>query len=173
MEFRSVFDGVRNRVSRSFIVVKDDDSSNEDYVFSRTKQQFKDECDINRIVQMYPDINSEEYERKVSGVLAMNPDLYGEYDSSMDYTQAVEIVDRAREQFESLPSVLRERFAHDPFQFLDYVNDSKNLEEATNLGLFKKVLPSTNISSEVPSDTVIQPVKPAETQMSQSSEPMP
>ncbi len=171
MDFISVFSSVKPRVGRSFLVNKD--KTNQDYVFSRTKQQFKDECDINRIVDMYPDVNSDEYQRRVSSIIGNNPDLYGDYDSQMDYATAVDVVNRAKEQFDTLPSILRERFAHDPFEFLSYVNNPSNREEATNLGLFEKVIPSTNIVPEKVVNTVIQPSNEAVTQSSQSFEPMP
>lgn len=180
MNFRSVYDDVRVRVSRSFDVLKD--KSNEDYVFHRAKQQFKDECDINKIVARYPDLNSESYQRQVAGILATNPELFSEYDSAMDYASAVSIVDRAREQFETLPATLRERFSQDPFEFLNYVNNENNRSEAIKLGLLKENIPITNIPVDKPiiteqpviqAGSVIQPTQEAVTQMSQSSAPMP
>lgn len=166
MKFYSVFSSNIPKFSRSFKI--NEDKSNQDYVFHRTKQQFKDECDINRIVQMYPDVNSDEYANRVSTFVNSRPDLFGEYDSAMDYSKAVEIVENARAQFDNLPSVLRERFGHNPYEFLDYINDSSNKEEAVSLGLLKKEIPVTNIEvPENPLNPVIQPVIKAETQTSQ------
>lgn len=168
MKFYSVFSSNLPKSSRSFKV--NDDNSNLDFVSHRTKQQFKDECDINRIVQMYPDINSDDYANRVRSLVNSQPDLFGEYDSAMDYSKAVQIVDTARSQFETLPSVLRERFSQDPFEFLNYINNPDNKQEAISLGLLKQEIPSTNIdvvSPETPLQPVIQPTQPAETQTSQ------
>lgn len=167
MSFISTYSKKRNRVGRSFKIIKDSDgnSLNTDFVYHRTKQSFKDECDINRIVDRYPDVNSEAYRNQVAGLLNANPGLFGEYDSAMDYGKAISIVERAHEQFDTLPATLRERFAQDPFQFLSYVNDSSNREEALKLGLLREDIPLTNIP-QTPSAPVIQPSNTSETQSS-------
>lgn len=157
MEFKSTYDGVRERVGRSFLV--DEDKENEDFVYHRTKQSFKDECDINRLVERYPDVNSEGYMKSIAQQLS-DSNLYGEYDSSMDYSRAVEIVSRANEQFETLPSKLRERFGHNPVEFLDYVNDSNNLNEMISMGLAKQEIPPTNIVAPPVQQEAVTPVQP-------------
>lgn len=171
MDFRSTYDGIRERVCRSFVVLKD--KSNENFVYHRTKQSFKDECDINRIVDRYPDITNENYMKSVAQVLS-DTGLYGEYDSSMDYSKAIEIVNRAHAQFDTLPSKLRDRFANEPTKFLDYISDSSNFEEAQKLGLLKVSPPINTIVSpdldgqvEQPAaqqPQVIQPTEKAATQ---------
>lgn len=155
MDFRSTYDGVRERIGRSFVVLKD--KSNEDFVYHRTKQSFKDECDINCIVDRYPDVTSENYMKSVAQVLS-DSGLYGEYDTSMDYSKAVEIVNRAHEQFDTLPSKLRDRFSNNPVKFLDYISDSSNFAEAQKLGLLKTSIPPNNI---VTPDIVTQVEQPA------------
>lgn len=97
---------------------------------SRTQQQFKDECDINSIMSRYEE----------TGVLpapGRNPPVarFGDFASAPDFMSAQNTVLRAREQFESLPRKVRERFQNDPVQFLQFVTDKANLPEARKLGL--------------------------------------
>lgn len=165
MDFRSVFDDNRVRISTSFEDVEGGPST-----VDRTKQQFLDDVDINKIVARYPDISLQQAQLS-------NPDLYSEFDTSMDYMKAVEIVQRAGEQFDTLPAVIRDRFKHDPFEFLNYINDPSNKEEAISLGLMKKVeIPEENITIVPPTqplESVIQPELSAVTPATTGSEPMP
>lgn len=94
---------------------------------SLTKQAFKDECDINRIMKRF----------EKTGLLPMPsaPPQYGDYSELPDYQEALNLVIYAQSQFQGLDSRVRERFANDPEQFLKWVNDPNNLDEAIKLGL--------------------------------------
>ena len=43
----------------------------------------------------------------------------------------------AQEKFSELPAHIRKRFGNDPIQFLDFVTDENNKDEATRLGMLK------------------------------------
>lgn len=94
----------------------------------RTHQSFKDECDINRIMARYMQ----------TGILPqdINP-LEARYldVSDIDFQSAQELVAGARSLFEQMPSKLRTRFENDPAKLLAFVSDSKNAQEAAELGL--------------------------------------
>lgn len=99
---------------------------------SRTKQSFKDECDINKIMRRYV----------VHGVLPQGVGVakYGDFSEAGTYLEAQNIIIKARAQFSSLPSKVRERFRNDPAEFLKFVQDKGNAEEAQQLGLLREEL---------------------------------
>lgn len=98
---------------------------------TRTKQAFKDECDVNTILKRY----------KSTGVL---PNMikenakYGDFSSPLDYQESLNLVLHAQQQFNSLSSHVRERFNNDPQKFLEFTSDSKNIDEMVKLGLATK-----------------------------------
>lgn len=102
----------------------------------RTKQSFKDECDINTIMRRYA----------VTGQLShvsSKPPAYLDT-PAIDFQNAMFVVADARERFASLPSHLRDRFGNDPAQLLAFLENADNLSEAVKLGLaIAPVVPST------------------------------
>lgn len=95
---------------------------------SRTKQEFKDECDINLIMSRYarfgtlPSVNA-------------GSAMYGDFSAVGDLLEAQSVVERAREQFDGLPSKIRDRFDNDPVKFLTFMGDPSKKEEAIALGI--------------------------------------
>jgi len=94
-----------------------------------TQQSAKDECDINLII-----------ERIKRG--ADLPDLTNKAPKYGDFTQVptdlrecLNIVRQADDLFMTLDAKVRARFENDPSQMLDFLNDSKNRDEAIELGL--------------------------------------
>lgn len=97
---------------------------------SLTLQSFKDESDINNIVRKY----------KKSGVLThvtSEVAKLGDFADVPDFQTAMNLVTRAQQEFEQLPSVIRKRFSNDPSEFVDFINDENNRDEAIRLGLIK------------------------------------
>lgn len=114
-----------------------------------TQQQFKDECDINRIMDRY----------LRTGVLSdplslRGPGTYADFTEMGDYMANMNKVVEAREMFESLPAKVRERFANNPANMIEFVMDSSNKEEAIKLGLLK-------IEKEVVEKEVVEKVTSA------------
>lgn len=98
---------------------------------TRTKQSFKDECDINHIMRNYRD----------RGLLPQGTTKtarYGDFSTVDDYLQAQNLILRAQRQFSELPSEVRDRFQNDPTRFLTFVTDTANLDEAHDLGLLSE-----------------------------------
>ncbi|WNK13945.1 MAG: internal scaffolding protein [Microvirus sp.] len=95
---------------------------------SLTKQEFKDECDINHILARSPD----------GGRPWTNPPTlrYGDFADAPEFLAAQLLVKEAEDHFNSMPVSLRERFGHDPAQLLRFVHDPKNRAEAQRLGIF-------------------------------------
>lgn len=93
----------------------------------RTKQSFKDECDINTIMRRYQQTGTLEHVQRREAQYA---DCTGR-----DYQTAMELIANARSAFEELPAAVRDRFDNDPAELLDFVRDPDNAEEAAELGL--------------------------------------
>lgn len=98
---------------------------------SKTKQSFKDECDINLVMKKF------EKEGQLPSMIKENP-KYGDFSSPLDYQESLNTVIHANEQFAALPSSIRQRFSNDPQQFLEFAVNPKNGEELVNLGLATK-----------------------------------
>lgn len=105
-----------------------------------TKKAFKDECDVNHIMRRFEKTGQ-------LPVINRGTPLYGDYSEVPTYQDALNIVERAEQQFAGLPSVVRARFANDPAQFLNFANDPTNAEEMVKMGL------ATARTTQTPSKT--------------------
>lgn len=106
----------------------------------RTQQDAKDECDINVIMKKYVK----------TGTLPPGIGIgrYGDFSDAADYLDAQNILIQAKQQFDSLPSKVRERFQNSPVAMLAFVHDKTNLEEARSLGLLKDEVVKLDKTSE-------------------------
>lgn len=103
---------------------------------SMTKQNFAKECDINNIIKQY----------RVTGQLAhisakAAQGSYRDLPDPLDFQESMNIVLAAEDSFSTLPAKVRDRFGNDPGQFLEFMADPKNREEAVKLGLVKELPP--------------------------------
>lgn len=98
---------------------------------SATKQSFKDECDINRILHGY---------RKTGLIdhLSKHQGIYDDVSNYDDYHASMNLIIESQESFNALPSEIRKRFSNDPSLFLDFVHDESNRAEMIEMGLIKK-----------------------------------
>lgn len=96
---------------------------------SLAQQQFKDECDINTILERF----------NVTGQLPVGPlqPQFGDFSGITDYQTALNAVLDAQESFDALPARVRERFANDPAAFVDFCLDAANRDEMKALGLIE------------------------------------
>ncbi len=99
---------------------------------SRTKQAFKEECDVNKIMQRFKKVCGAEYLSKYNAYAGGE---FGDFSDVVDYRSAIDSVRQAEATFGALPSIVRRRFGNDPAEFLDFVQDPKNLDEMRSLGL--------------------------------------
>ena len=99
---------------------------------SRTQQQFKEECDVNNILRNY--VNT--------GVLTHTSDrepVFGDFSElPADYGEALALIEKSREQFNELPSEVREKFDSNPLNLVQWLQDEKNKDEAIRLGLINE-----------------------------------
>lgn len=94
------------------------------------KQSFKDECDINVILEKFG-IGYEIPE-------GLKVPQYGDFDGINDFHSAANAVAIARENFELLPANIRAKHDNDPGKFVDYALNEQNREEMADLGLLSK-----------------------------------
>ncbi len=104
----------------------------------RTKQEFRDECDINVLMARY--------ER--SGVLPTarlsNP-FYVDAADLPDYQASLQLVRDAHESFEALPARVRSEFDNDPEKFVAFASDPKNKDQMRDWGLGRPVEPEPSV----------------------------
>jgi phage internal scaffolding protein len=114
---------------------------------SRTKQSFKDECDIRNILKKFQKTGIIEHARRYGGEYGVA--------HAVDFKTAMDIVARGKSMWESLPSSLKKRFAS-PEAFVAFAHDDKNIEEARELGLIPPK------EDDVPPKAVDKPAKPVD-----------
>ncbi|QXP44308.1 MAG: internal scaffolding protein [Arizlama microvirus] len=95
----------------------------------RTKQSFKDECNINVIMSRYMNTG-------VIDFVSKHQPHYADV-TALDYQSAMQAVAQAQSMFHELPSKIRSRFENNPAAFLEFVQDPRNQAEAHELGLLK------------------------------------
>jgi len=100
----------------------------------RTQQSFKDECDINNIVEMY--CKTGLWGNSIRP--AINTPMFGDFTEVPDFVEAQRKIAEAGEMFDALPVKIRKRFNHDPVELLKFVADEANTEEAIALGIAQK-----------------------------------
>lgn len=96
-----------------------------------TQQSGRDDADINIIV--------ERAKRGAVPPVGRNAaPMYGDFtEVPTDLREVLIMVKRADDLFMSLDPFVRRRFGNDPALMLDFLNDSKNRDEAVKLGLVK------------------------------------
>ena len=115
---------------------------------SLAQQHFKDECDINTILERF----------NITGLLpqAPLPPRYGDFSGIGDYHTALNRVLAAQDEFEALPAQIRARFQNDPAQLIEFLQNENNRAEAEELGLIDKA------AAEVVEAAKVTPEKAAE-----------
>lgn len=94
-----------------------------------TKQAFKDDCDINKIVAKFIKTG------QLSHVVAAAGQYMSTELGDMDYHEALNFVLKANDAFMQLPSHVRSEFQNDAGQFLEFCHDPANEERMIELGL--------------------------------------
>jgi len=149
---KSVFVPVFVRSPNNYDMKEASDASGFDFGGeSRTQQQFREECDINTIVRRFGITG----QVPVSVAVPLN----GDFVNALDFRQSLDVIVRAREAFDQMPSNVRSRFHNDAAEFLDFVSDESNRDEARKLGL---LVPPVAPPEVVPMPVRIVPEAPAD-----------
>lgn len=119
----------------------------------RVKQEFRDESDINNILKQYKLTGQI---RHISAKAAMG--AYQDLPDPIEFQDAMNLVISSEESFSTLPAHVRDRFGNDPVQFLEFMANPANQDEAIKLGLAKD---SREPVSGPPSSPPVSPAPPA------------
>lgn len=94
-----------------------------------TRDSEADACDVNRIVARF----------EQSGILPSvdREGVFADVADIGDYRTALERVSRAQEVFATFDARIRKRFNNDPAEFLDFMSNPANEDEAIELGIVK------------------------------------
>lgn len=117
---------------------------------TKTQQQFKEETDINTIVQRFG----------ITGELPSDVPVpqSGDFsDAVTDYQTALNLVIAADQAFMALPAQVRQRFNNDPARLVEFVSDADNRDEARKLGL---LVPETAPQGPIKVEVVPPPPPP-------------
>jgi phage internal scaffolding protein len=110
---------------------------------SMAQQQFREECDINTIM--------ERFGRTGEIIAPIRMPQYGDFDGVNDYHSAMNAIVEAQSAFDSLPAKTRARFSNDPAEFLEFCFNEENRDEAIQLGLIDgQPVVEPIVSSETP-----------------------
>lgn len=97
---------------------------------SLTQQSFAPQCDIRNIMAQF----------KRTGIiqhLTSATEILGDFTDVPDYRESLDIVIRAQEAFDALPSSWRTKFNNDPANFVDFCQDPNNRDEMIKLGMIE------------------------------------
>ena len=119
---------------------------------SLTKQSFKDECNINKIMAKFQRTGAIDH-------YSTYAEQYGDC-TPMELADAQQIIINAQTMFDDLPSSVRKKFNNDPEEFLEFVQDEKNTEEMVQMGLKPDNRKPTRKQSERPGDVLVPDPKP-------------
>ena len=94
-----------------------------------TEQAHKRETDMNYILREYTK----------TGLIKHAKNYQGQYDdvSVQSFQEAMFLVKNAERMFSELPSEARKRFANNPEQFLEFVQNPDNKSEMQRMGILK------------------------------------
>ena len=110
---------------------------------SLTQQQFKEEADINTIVDRF----------MKSGVMPtpVNMPQFMDYEGVFDFQTAMNAVRAADENFMRMDAKIRARFNNSPQEFLEFFANPENTQEAIRLGLaIPQAVAETSVSAAEP-----------------------
>lgn len=108
---------------------------------SRTKQSFKDDCDINLIVERHASTGIWDH---------LNPrqPTYGDFTLATALQDAIALVSSADDDFEALPAKVRALCDNDPVKLLQLSSEPGGFAELVNAGL--PTLPEHKPATEKP-----------------------
>lgn len=92
-----------------------------------TQQQFREDSDINTIVERFGLTGQLPSDVKVP--------MEGDFADVVDFQSALNIVRASEEAFMEMPASVRERFDNNPGKLLAFVHDPANRAEAEKLGI--------------------------------------
>lgn len=93
---------------------------------SQTKQAFRDQCDINKLLAKAARGDSISH-------LAKHGAVYGDFTDMPDLMEAQDRLAKGQAIFDELPGELRREFDQSPAKFFEFVNDPNNMSKLGEL----------------------------------------
>lgn len=117
-----------------------------------TQQQFRDECDINTIVERFG----------LTGMVPTNVamPLESGFLDVIDYQTALNKLREADNVFSLMPAEIRDRFGNDAGKFVNFISDEKNKDQAKAWGLTR---PETPPQAPIDVRVIPDPSQPTKT----------
>lgn len=115
---------------------------------SKTLQEFKNDCDINVIMEKIKCGIDPTPASVMRGSMKRQP-MYGDFTMFGDFSAMQNKILQAQDMFAALPAQIRAKFGDNPASLIEFVNNPENREECEKLGL---LVPSKQASE------IIQPV---------------
>lgn len=103
---------------------------------SKTRQEFKDECDLSLLLKKFG--RTPEGRAALTNARGFAEGAqFADVSAVPDFRAARDAVNAANSNFMALPAIARRRFNNDPAEFLDFIQNPANRDEAISLGLAK------------------------------------
>ena len=97
-----------------------------------TEQSHKDEVDINKIIKRH----GMDLIRKTA--MLQSQDFQFDDVSGNDFQEAMQIITKAQQTFDNMPSALRQQFNNSPAEYLDFVQNPENNDRMVEMGLAQR-----------------------------------
>lgn len=112
---------------------------------SQTQQSFKDQSDINKMIEKFTQTG------ELPPGVGRDP-VYQDVSQIPDFTTCQLKVKQAEEAFQALPAKLRAKFDNDPAKCLKWASDPNNFKSAQDLGLVATPETAKTVDPEALSD---------------------
>ena len=116
---------------------------------SMTQPQFQEESEINNILRSHDRNGVIEHINKGKAI-------YGDFSNITDFSDAIEQINQAKEEFQNIPWEIREKFQNDAGQFFKFATNEDNKDELIKMGLLNPE-PSVAMPTEQESSSVETP----------------
>ena len=111
---------------------------------SRTVQSDREGTDLKILLEKYVETG------EIPTVqLPVGEPLDGDFTGLPDFQEMQNMLIDIQNQFDALPSKVREKFANDPIAMVQFLQDDNNIEEAVKLGLMERSGPDVKKPVEV------------------------
>ncbi len=108
-----------------------------EYGKSRTDQQFKHDANPNKLMKDYQQTGT------LGNGLGTRTPLYANC-TGADFREMQTKVAQAQQQFDNLPSAIRNKFGNNVDEMLDFLKDETNRSKAEKMGLIEKKEPTAD-----------------------------
>lgn len=95
---------------------------------SMTQEQFAEESEINNILRSHDRNGVIEHINRGNAI-------YGDFSNITDFSDALQQIKEAQNEFQEIPWQIREKFQNDAGQFFKFASNPDNIQELRELGL--------------------------------------